>query len=581
MGPAARFELETDAGEEVPGDIFVLLNDGSTQKMSRVVAKHVSTITDPEGGAAQPQRIQVFRRIASGVICSSDATDSILHPTDAALGDLRLRIVCDGQGESKNASGRSQALQQDKEQSPRIKPASSIITGYLEKHRLQEVLADGMRRVLQHQPDDPFELLISALQNARDEAGITSPSQGQPVQGIAFAVATPCSAAESPQSSAPEPVLSCSNSSSTAEAPQSLAPEPVLPCSNSSKEEVLAPEPPMAGTIPVSTAATEENSEVDPSPSMVSPPWDFTSCPLVLGCVGVIGDTTYRPCLSKVLQKESSRSLGKDGQVGSGSGECAVGVTSDSTPCLSKLLQNRTPGSFAAGSVGKGYGMSVPAVMGDTSSRPCLSKVLLNRARQSRTEPHVGLPTPEIRKEAAVNHDITQLRTRTRALLKDGYKSGQLGQLLNKPRVDVTASASIHLKARTLFAEAYRSGRLEQMLKMTHLSESSPGISDKFLSQKLLEESNSTKVLKNIHRASFLPTLEVEPSKEPLTKIIEASLEGEHSRVPRARSASLRASPRRRQQVSCMRRLQSVPGGGRVVQRQTERCHHELGDPVV
>lgn len=666
MGPVA-FELETDSGGKVPGDIFVLVNHGRMQKMSRVVDRQIAAIPNPEGDGVQRQRIQVFRRIASGVVGGGTSTGCILPCQDAGLGDLRLRIVSHGTQELTNACDTSEVnLSNEKRHSLARCHASdekmhthgvqadSNFAEYLAKHRLQEVLANSMRHVLEQQPHDPFELLISALQKAQTDAGFEKrhedpgtlsfpAAQSSTAQQEAFTTqpsnepSKPCCAelgplleafgadgcfvsgsdfhldsatigTQSQQALIPGPKPSMpqgtesgsSFETSGAErfvsgrenglpAPthntrekQALASSAGVPCSAALLEAFGADEcfvlPATSYgttgqqafgaelTIPYRTALLEafgadgcftlqremtlpsmpaetssvQLSSADATTSSSRTVDPFTSCPVALGQIrssDVIGDTTSRPCLSKIYQNRPVCPPMKKNPNGSSRTPVGVGT---SRPCLSQMLQNCTstsPTSQAVCPVGKEHCVSSPGNKGDTTSRLCLSKVLLQQSREARysqnMEPHVDSKVSE----QSASHQ---------------------------------AISCIHMKANTILAEGYRSGHLEQLLKKPCL-DVMPDISDKIMSPKLFEKTCSKMLLMSIQRPSTLLQLK-QPAQALLAKIIDASLEGTPPQSPKkVRAASLRGSPRRRQQVGCMRRFQSVPRGGQQVECQVMR----------
>lgn len=147
-----------------PSDIFVAMRVGDVQKQSRLVNSRSYRFPAPAGAASTPfGRIEVYRRIGATTMNLEDRRgvmrDIEVPCDDSGFTRLSMRVLVSKPDEpgapkrEKTPGGKAQ----------RTKKRMDVAQQYLSQHRLEELIADAMREVLHHMPDNPHTFLSNFI----------------------------------------------------------------------------------------------------------------------------------------------------------------------------------------------------------------------------------------------------------------------------------------------------------------------------------------------------------------------------------------------------------------------------------
>lgn len=162
-----------------PEDTFVSLRIGDVQKQSRLVGTRQFHFPDYVGNNRSVGRIEVFKRLGwvnvniGGAKGCYHETQDVEVPVDwPNLTNLPLRISAQGPPEDEEIicndtlkSGRGKARTKAKER-------LDLAHRYINKHRLEEILADVMREVIEQKPGDPHSYMSGRILELAVEKGV-------------------------------------------------------------------------------------------------------------------------------------------------------------------------------------------------------------------------------------------------------------------------------------------------------------------------------------------------------------------------------------------------------------------------
>mmetsp|Transcript_108350 Transcript_108350/g.209755 ORF Transcript_108350/g.209755 Transcript_108350/m.209755 type:complete len:563 (+) Transcript_108350:89-1777(+) len=162
---------------EPPEDTFVSLRIGDVQKQSRLVGTRQFRFPEYVGSSRSVGRIEVFKRLGwinvniGGARGCHYETQDVEIPVDLPnLTNLPLRISAQGPPEEE------EHLSNDALISGRCKKTTKerldVAHRYINKHRLEEILADVMREVIEQKPGDPHSYISGRILELAAEKGV-------------------------------------------------------------------------------------------------------------------------------------------------------------------------------------------------------------------------------------------------------------------------------------------------------------------------------------------------------------------------------------------------------------------------
>lgn len=145
--------LDTEDLDKLPGDHYLSLRVGEAQKLAKLSASRSYRFSAATAGSRKYGKIEVYRRVATSVLCIDPATALPSSTVEVDVGDVRLRF---------DASIAFTEARPAPPAEPR-KAGHAAAAEYLQKHRLEARLSEVMSVVLRERPVDPLDFMAKQL----------------------------------------------------------------------------------------------------------------------------------------------------------------------------------------------------------------------------------------------------------------------------------------------------------------------------------------------------------------------------------------------------------------------------------
>mmetsp|Transcript_60063 Transcript_60063/g.173153 ORF Transcript_60063/g.173153 Transcript_60063/m.173153 type:complete len:555 (-) Transcript_60063:178-1842(-) len=150
-------KLDTDDCMKLDGDHYVSVRIGEAQKLAKMAPSRTYRFPSSAIGNRKYGKIEVFRRVATSILCIDPTLAATNNEVELALGDLRLHFDTKvGYTETTKT-----AAPPDVTAPPKAKANSAA--EYLQKHHLETRLSEAMAAVLKERPEDPSVFMAQHL----------------------------------------------------------------------------------------------------------------------------------------------------------------------------------------------------------------------------------------------------------------------------------------------------------------------------------------------------------------------------------------------------------------------------------
>jgi len=159
-----EIKLDTDDCMKVENDHYVSVRIGDAQKLAKMAPSRTYRFPSSTVGNRKYGKIEVFRRVASSILCIDPTSSVANNEVELALGDLRLRF------DTKVGFTEAGKAPQPQPVAPAAPPKGNKVAAaeYLQKHHLEAKLSEAMAAVLRERPADPAVFMAQKLAgNAR------------------------------------------------------------------------------------------------------------------------------------------------------------------------------------------------------------------------------------------------------------------------------------------------------------------------------------------------------------------------------------------------------------------------------
>jgi len=167
--------LDRLEGSAAPEDTFVSLRIGDVQKQSRLVGTRQFHFPDYEGNSRSVGRLEVFKRLGWVNVNLGGARGCYHETQDVEIPvewpnrtNLPMRISAQGPPEDEEHISNDSMSKSRR----RAKERLDVAHRYISKHRLEEILADLMREVIDQKPSDPHSYMSTRILDLAVEKGV-------------------------------------------------------------------------------------------------------------------------------------------------------------------------------------------------------------------------------------------------------------------------------------------------------------------------------------------------------------------------------------------------------------------------
>mmetsp|Transcript_55995 Transcript_55995/g.103586 ORF Transcript_55995/g.103586 Transcript_55995/m.103586 type:complete len:409 (-) Transcript_55995:77-1303(-) len=168
-----EIRLESINGSVPPEDTFVAVRIGDVQKQSRFESARTYKFSG-QGEQWSHGRIEVFKRVGCLTVNLEDAAREVKVPCESPgfPENLAMNLAVVGSGQADLVSNKAAT-----------KTAIDAAQRYIDANQIEDILAEAMREVLKHRPEDPNRFLSNHFLQ-RSDVGPIKPKPGGMVPNV-------------------------------------------------------------------------------------------------------------------------------------------------------------------------------------------------------------------------------------------------------------------------------------------------------------------------------------------------------------------------------------------------------------
>lgn len=156
-----ELKLDTKDWEKFKDDHYVSIRIGEAQKIAKMAPSRTYKFPASAIGPRKYTKVEVFRRVASGIVCIDPSMAPSKGELEVTLGQNKL--VFDTQVQCSEAAQPPPKADNSLQKEKRLAAAE-----YLQRHQLEVRLSEAMTSVLRERPEDPAAYIASKLMTKAD-----------------------------------------------------------------------------------------------------------------------------------------------------------------------------------------------------------------------------------------------------------------------------------------------------------------------------------------------------------------------------------------------------------------------------